>query len=136
MNVFNTSEIMSPLTLNIKKYNILLVLGLAALLAGCAGLGSANLEPSSEVQRFIRKYRIDDYTLDVALMPRWTASPSIPVRRGQGEMYRLPQERVSLEAFIFDVYYDRAQGLFWVKRTSPAASLEENYGPVKISEVP
>ena len=122
--------------LNINKYNILLLLGLVSLFAGCAGLGNSNLEPSPEVRRFVHKYRIDDYTLDVALMPRWTASPSIPLRRGQGEMYRLPQERVSLEAFIFDVYYDRSQGLFWVKRTSPSASLEENYGPVKISEVP
>lgn len=96
---------------------------------------SADRMPSPEVQRLIKKYGIDAYTLDVNLLPRWTATPSIP-KRSRGEMYRLPQERVSLEAFIFDVYYDRAQEVFWVKRTTPAASLEENYGPVKLSELP
>lgn len=125
--------------ININKFDSVrgvLVVLLSLLCVGCAAFTKEERLPSPEVQRFITKYEIDRYTLDVASMPRWTASPKVPLRRGAGEMYRLPQERVSLEAFIFDVYYDRGQGLFWVKRTSPAASLEELFGPVRISEIP
>lgn len=140
MNAFNMKGVMAKFALNIKKfdswYELWVAFLLCAVLMGCAGMGGAAAPPSPEVQRLINKYRIDNYTLDVALMPPWTASSSIPARRESREMYRLPQERVSLEAYIFDVYYDRAQGMFWVKRTSPAASLEEIYGPIRLSELP
>jgi hypothetical protein len=140
INDFNKMILTSKFTANIKKIDtlrrLLTLALLCTLLAACAGMSEAARPPSPEVQRLINKYHIDKYTLDVALMPRWTATPSVPVRRGQGQMYRLPQEHVSLEAFIFDVYYAPGQGMFWVKRTSPAASLEEIYGPIRLSDLP
>ena len=112
------------------------VLLLCVGLMGCAGLEGSEKNPSPEIQRLVKKYGIDQYTLDVALMPRWTATTSIPARRESREMYRLPQERVSLEAFMFDVYYDRAQGVFWVRRTTASANLEEIFGPIRLADLP
>ena len=105
---------------------------LAVLLAGCASTEVSHRPPPPNIQRFLDKYGIDKYTVDVNLMPKWTASPRIPIKRGQAESFRLPDERISFDAFIFDVFYDPSQGTYWVRRTNRTASIEENYGPVKL----
>lgn len=103
------------------------------LLAGCASSPVANRPAPAEIQPLINKYKLNAYTLDVTLMPAWTRTERLPVRKPGVVSYRMPKEEESFTAFTFDVFYDPGQGVYWVRRTTGGLEeKEENFGPIRL----
>lgn len=103
------------------------------LLSGCATSQVAYKPAPAEIQPLIDKYKLNAYTLDVTLMPAWTRTDRLPVRKAGVVFYRMPKEEETYTGFTFDLFYDPSQGVYWVKRTTGGLEeKEENFGPIRL----
>ncbi len=95
--------------------------------------------PSAEMRAILAALRSGPDDLDISGLPRMgkeAAAAFIANGMDGMETCHLPEPTSGADYFTYTVYYDKAQGKYWVRRNGGFAGVNELYGPMTAPAAP
>lgn len=117
--------------MNKKIPPVLLLLALAALsLRAQSDSAAGTTAMSAEMRAIVTSLRPGGHDLNVSGLPKMGKEAAAAFDSKGMETCNIPPPPGTADMFSYTVYYDKAQGKYWISRTGGFAGVQELYGPM------